>query len=337
MSETVTITLAEAEDLSRRALTAHGADAENARAVTDIMIRAERDRCSSHGVFRLQGYCASLKSGKVNGAAKPTVSELAPGTLRVDGDGGFAPLALEIGLPKLADTARRQGIAAMGIVDIYHFAALWPEVETLAEQGLCGFAFTQASPMVAPSGGIKPFFGTNPMAFSWPRPGRDPYVFDQASAAMARGEVMIHARDGHTVPLGTGIDPDGNPTTDPNEVLKGAQLPFGGYKGSNIALMVELLAGGLTGAVFSPEAGRADNKDGGPPVGGETLIAIDPARFGDADGWADHCESMFAELTAMDGVRLPGQRRRKARLETGDTGIVLPQSLYDTVKTLAAA
>lgn len=335
MSETVNLSLSEARELSLAALDAHGADSANAEAVTQIMLRAEQDRCASHGLFRLPGYCASLRSGKVNGSASPKLHDIAPGILRVDGDGGFAPLSLDTGLPALAERARSQGIAALGLVDIYHFAALWPEVETLAEAGLSALAFTQASPMVAPTGGTRPFFGTNPMAFSWPRPGKDPYVFDQASAAMARGDVMIHARDGKKVPIGTGIDADGNPTEDPNEVLKGAQLPFGGYKGSNIAMMIELLAGGLIGSVFSFEAGRQDNQDGGPPIGGEIIIAMDPARFGDAENWAAHCEQLFAAATAMDGVRLPGQRRRRARLETPESGIELARSLYETVTELA--
>lgn len=335
MTETVNLSLSEARALALAALEAHGADRANAEAVADIMIRAERDRCASHGLFRLPGYCASLRSGKVNGLASPKLHDIAPGVLRVDGDGGFAPLALDIGLPALAERARAQGIAALGLVDIYHFAALWPEVETLAEGGLSAMAFTQASPMVAPSGGTKPLFGTNPMAFSWPRPGKPPYVFDQASAAMARGDVMIHARDGKKVPIGTGIDAEGNPTEDPEEVLKGAQLPFGGYKGSNIAMMVELLAGGLIGSVFSYEAGQRDNQDGGPPIGGEIVIAMDPARFGDSGQWAAHCERLFTVATSMEGVRLPGQRRRKARQETPETGIELAKSLYDTVTELA--
>lgn len=335
MSDTVNLSLSEAESLSLAALKAHGADEDNARAVTDIMIRAERDRCASHGLFRLNGYCASLKSGKVNGKAKPHLEVLAPGTLKVDADGGFAPLALEVGLPALARKTRDQGIAALGIVDMYHFAALWPEVETLAEQGLSAFAFTQASPMVAPAGGTKPYFGTNPIAFAWPRPGKDPYVFDQATAAMARGEIMLHARDGHAVPPGAGIDKDGNPTTDPNAILEGAQLPFGGYKGSNLALMVELLSSGLIGAAFSTESGARNIPDGGPSVGGETVIAMNPSRFGDAQNWADHCEVMFAGLEEMEGVRLPGERRRKARLETPTTGIDIPKSLYDQISALS--
>lgn len=334
MSETVNLSLDDAEALSLAALKNHGANDENARAVTDIMIRAERDRCASHGLFRLNGYCASLKSGKVNGNANPHLEVLSPGTLKVDADGGFAPLPLEVGLPALARKARDQGIAALGIVDMYHFAALWPEVETLAEQGLCAFAFTQASPMVAPAGGSKPFFGTNPIAFAWPRPGKDPFVFDQATAAMARGEIMIHARDGHEVPPGTGVDKEGNPTTDPNAILEGAQLPFGGYKGSNLSLMVELLASGLIGAAFSTESGARNIPDGGPTVGGESVIAMDPSRFGDSQNWADHCESLFGGLEEMEGVRLPGERRRIARKETPEQGINLPKSLYDQVVSL---
>jgi len=336
MSETVNLSLEEAEALSRKALSANGADEENARATTDIMMRAERDRCASHGLFRLEGYCKSLISGKVDGAARPTVTEQGPGAVRVDGNHGFAPLALEAALPAVAEKARSQGIAVVGITNIHHFAALWPEVETLADQNLCAIAVTQASPMVAPSGGKKRLFGTNPMAFAWPRPGNDHFVFDQASAAMARGEVMIHARDGHKVPLGTGIDEDGNPTEDPNEVLKGAQLAFGGYKGANIALMVELLAGGLIGSVFSYEAGRLDNKDGGPATGGEAIIAIDPSRLGGAD-WAAHCEGLFEELAAIPGTRLPGERRRKARQETPQTGIDLPAALHAKVVELSEA
>lgn len=337
MTDTVALTLEEARTLSEAAFRRFGANEETARATTDIMIRAEQDRCASHGLFRLQGYCNALKSGKVKGDAAPSLSKVAPGVLRVEGNGGFAPLALEIGLPALAECARDQGIAVLGLVNIHHFAALWPEVETLALEGLCGMAFTQAAPMVAPAGGTKPLFGTNPMAFSWPRPGKDPFVFDQASAAMARGDVQIHKRDGKPVPIGVGIDKSGNPTTDPAAVLEGAQLPFGGYKGSNIALMVELLAGGLIGSVFSVEAGALDNGDGGPPVGGEVVIAMDPDRFGDKEAWASHCESLFTNLETMEGVRLAGTRRYTARAETPSSGIYLPKSLYDTVVALSGA
>ena len=162
-------------------------------------------------------------------------------------------------------------------------------------------------------------------------------AFDQASSAMARGEIMIHARDGHQVPDGVGIDADGQPTNDPNEILKGAQLTFGGYKGSAIALMIDLLAGPLIGEAFSAEAGRGDNGDGGPAVGGELILAIDPAGMGTGAGALDHAEQLFAEMTEQEGVRLPGDRRLKARSSTPAEGIQVPQSLYKKIVELAEA
>ncbi|WP_420402442.1 Ldh family oxidoreductase [Nisaea sp.] len=334
---TVSMSLQEAHELAAACLLRHGADGENARAVADIVTAAERDLCHSHGLFRIPGYVASLKSGKANGCAQPVVSELAAGVLRVDGDGGFAPLALEAGRVPLVERARANGVAALALNNIYHFAALWPETEALAEQGLAAFAFTAAFPYVVAPGGRRPIFGTNPMAFAWPRPGRHPMVFDQASSTMARGEIMLAARDGHSVPLGAGIDGDGKDTTDPKAILEGgAQLAFGGYKGAALAMMVELLAGALIGDKLSFEAEAADNGDGGPPVGGELIIALDPARFGDPAGFAAHADLLFDRMLADEGVRLPGDRRRRARETTAREGIRVPESLSRTLVGLAA-
>ncbi len=334
--EPVRISLAEAERLALTALTKAGADAENARPTAAVMIAAERDACASHGLFRLEGYCAALTSGRANGRARPSVARLAPGVIRVDGDRGFAPIAFETGRPVLIEAARAQGIAALALTNTHHFAALWPEIEALLEADLVALAVTGATPMVAPAGGTRPFFGTNPMAFGFPRAPEagPPAVFDQASAAMARGDVAILARDGRAAPEGVGLDPEGRPTTDPNQVLAGAQLPFGGYKGAAIALMVELLAGGLIGEPFSFEAAAHDNGDGGPPYGGELILALDPARFGDPDGWRAHAERFYAALLAQEGVRLPGARRRGARDRAARAGITLPKILYERVAAL---
>ncbi|WP_323798027.1 Ldh family oxidoreductase [Nisaea sp.] len=333
--QSVTMSLEEAHVLAARCLTQHGADEENARAVADIVAAAERDLCHSHGLFRIPGYVASLKSGKANGKARPTVSDLAPSVVRVAGDGGFAPLALEVGRPALVERAKSNGIAALALNDIYHFAALWPETEALADQGLVAFAFTAAFPYVVAPGGRTPIFGTNPMAFAWPRPGKHPMVFDQASSTMARGEIMIAARDGHSVPYGAGIDSNGRDTTDPKAILDGgAQLAFGGYKGAALAMMVELLVGALIGDKLSFEAEAADNGDGGPPAGGELIIALDPARFGDGAGFAAHADLLFERMLSDDGVRLPGDRRRKARSKTAREGIRVPQSLFRTLTEL---
>lgn len=334
-TELVGVSIDEIRRVSHAALANAGCDPENAAAVADVMATADGDGCASHGIFRLGGYLAALKSGKVNGAARPTVAHLAPSVVQVDGHGGFAPLAIAKAREELASVARAQGVAVAAIVNVHHFSALWVDVEPLVEAGLVAMSFTAYMPAVAPAGAPKPFFGTNPMAFGWPRTGGATMIFDQASAAMARGEIMIAARDGHQLPAGVGIDSDGKPTTDPAAILKGAQLPFGSYKGSAIALMIELLACGLIGQPFSVEAGETDNRDGGPPRGGVFLLAMDPARFGDAEGWLAHSESFFKRLTGLDGVRLPGDRRAANRARINREGTRLPAKLW--TEALAAS
>ncbi len=212
------LTLSEVEELARLCLQANGCDEANADAVAATVTAAERDGSHSHGLFRMPGYVASLRSGKVNGRADPKAEVISPAVVRVDGDGGYAPLAHERSRPFLVERAREQGLAALALVNVHHFSALWVEVEALAGEGLVAFACTAYTPSVAPAGAREAFFGTNPIAFGWPRgDGRPPMVYDQATAAMARGEVMIAARDGHALPPGVGLGPDGQPSQDPAE------------------------------------------------------------------------------------------------------------------------
>jgi delta1-piperideine-2-carboxylate reductase len=327
-------TLSEIEDLATACLRANGCDEPNARAVAQTMTAAERDGSAGHGLFRMPGYVAALRSGKVDGKAKPTVERVSTGALRVDAHGGFAPLALKAGRDPLIEAAREQGIAMLGVVRCHHFAALWVEIEPLAAAGLCAMACTAYMPAMPPAGGRTPLYGTNPMAFGWPRKGAPPMVFDMASAAMARGEIMVAARDGHTIPEGVGLDAEGNPTTNPQAIIDGGViLPFGGYKGSNIALMVELLAAGLIGERFSYEAAEHDNKDSGPPRGGEFILAIDPSRLG-GDGWCDHSEEFFARMLSIEGTRLPASRRYDNRARSERDGVDIPDALRDKILEL---
>lgn len=330
--EQVNLTLDEVFDLAKRALMANGCDDANASAVARNMRAAERDGCKSHGLFRVPGYVKSLKAGKINGKAVPHMTQTSPCVIHVDGDLGVAPLALEMGRGPLIKAAKLQGMAALAIRRTHHYAALWPETEALATAGLVAMAFVNSPPYMAPAGGKKPFFGTNPMAFAFPRPDGGALVWDQASAAMARGEIQIAKRDGHKLPDGAGIDKSGKPTTDPAEILEGAQLPFGGYKGGAIALMVDLLCGPLIGEVSSVEAGAQDNGDGGPATGGELVLAFDPEKFG-GDG-IERGERLLQALGGMEGVRLPGDRRLAARKKTPEDGVEIPASLHETITGL---
>ena len=329
---TISISLKEIYDLAKKTLLFNGCDEENASILSDTIMRAERDGSLSHGLFRLPAYVASLKSGKVNGKARPEVKKISPSVIKVLGNSAFAPMVLKVGLPELIKLAKETGVAVLAITNSHHMAAMWPETEAIAEAGLVGFACTSYKPSVAPAGAKKALFGTNPISFAWPRPGKTPVVYDMATAAMAMGEVMVAARDGHKVPLGTGLNKDGKETTDPKEISKGGVLlPFGGYKGSAIAMMVELLAGALVGENFSYETAAKDNNDGGPPSGGEFILAISPEKIAGPD-WEKHSDEFFKKMQSMDGVRLPGERRHKNRLDKGPRKI--NKELIEKIKKL---
>ncbi len=330
MSKT-SLTLDEIHALAYEAMVKNGCDEANAAALADIVMRAERDGSHSHGLFRIPGYVKALRSGKVDGKARPTVTRKTSAVIQCEGHGCFAPLAQATALPVLAEAAAEIGVAALSLTGIHHFAALWPETEYLADRGLVGIACTAYMPMVAPVGTAEKLFGTNPISFAWPRPGKTPVCYDMATASMAMGDLQIAARDGREVPLGTGLDADGNMTTDPAAIAKGVLLPFGGYKGSAIALMVELLAAGLTGERFSYEAKEADNGDGGPPRGGEMVIALSPALIA-GDGWESHVEGFMDRLTGLEGVRIPGARRHQNRLDSGPRAI--NATLVETIREL---
>ena len=337
MNDTVSLGLEEVHRLTFEIFSGHGVSEAQSRAVADVVTAAERDGCKSHGLFRVPSYIASVRSGKMRRDAEPLVTDLAPGVLRVDAGEGFAPLALETGRGPLVEKARNQGIALLAVVNSLHFQAVWYEVEALAEQGLAALACVTTASYVAPAGGTRPLYGTNPLAFGWPRPGRPPLVFDQASSASARGEIMLHERDGHPIPEGWAIDEEGRPTTDPSAALRGAQLAFGGYKGAAIALMVELLAGALIGDLFSFEVSERDNNDGGPMSRGEIVIAIDPARTvpdGDRERHLAHAERLFERILDEPGARLPSDRRYAERLRSARGGIEIPAALHVTLEGL---
>ena len=330
MANSINVSLDEIKKLVTDVFLKQGCNKSNASALANTITKAEEDGSSSHGLFRVPGYVASLQSGKVNGNASPKLEKTTPVILKCNADNGFASTAHEFALPILADAAKTNGVAVLSIKGCYHFAALWPETEYLAKQNLVGFACTAFKPSVAPAGAKKAFFGTNPISMAWPRNSQNPVVFDMATATMAKGEVMIAARDGHSLPDGVGLDVNGKPSNDPKEILKGVLLPFGGYKGSAISLMVELFAAGLIGDVFSYEAQENDNNDGGPPSGGEFIMAFNPQIIA-GPNWEKHCGNFFQKLTSIDGVRLPGSRRHENR--SGDNYRSVNEELLLKVKS----
>lgn len=320
------------ESIFRRA----GMSALQAGALARAITAGERDACTSHGIYRIEGVLRTLRSGKVRGDAIPVLHTGVGGAIiRVDAARGFSNPAFELGLPALVDRAHDLGLAALVVNDCTHFAALWPEVEAVTAQGLAALVMCPSYASVAPAGGSGPLLGTNSFAFGWPRPGRDPYVFDFATSVAARGEIELHRRAGKPLPEGWAIDSGGQPTTDPAAALAGAMLPFGGHKGSAIATMIELLAGVMIGDLTSPEALAFLGSTAIAPRHGELILAFCPEKFAAArpgDPF-DRAEILLDAILGQ-GARLPSARRFAARAKAMAEGITLSAAEVETLDRL---
>ncbi len=336
MGATVELKLDEIRDLSMQILTKSGFGTAHATAITDTLYTCQIDDCQSHGLFRLFMCTQTMQAGKIDGHAVPLVEPSDNAIVRVDACNGISLLAFQKGLPHLIDKTRKHGIAAMAINHCYHFSALWPEVEGLSKAGLAGMAMVPSHAWVAPAGGTRGSLGTNPLAFSWPRQGKDPFTFDFATSAFARGEIELYKRAGKPLPDGVAIDKDGNPTNDPEAGLQGAMMTFGSYKGSALSIMIELLAGPLIDDMTSLESKEFDAGASGAPYHGEIVVAFDPDQFSGGQAQANdaRAERLFADI--MDqGARLPSQRRFAARARNLERGYVeIPQTLHEDLQGL---
>ncbi|SSC68680.1 Ldh family oxidoreductase [Ciceribacter selenitireducens] len=332
------IRLEDAKRLAIDLLRAAGLSEGHAEAIAKSVVSAQRDECYSHGLWRLLGCVATVRKGKVDPKAVPTIDASAPGIVKVDAKFGYSLLAFREGLPELIAKASHLGIAAMAINHCYHFSALWPEVEEIAEAGLVGLAMTPSHSWVAPAGGKKPVFGTNPIAFGWPRVGPHPFVFDFATSAAARGEIELHRRAGKPIPLGWAIDSDGKDTADAAKAMEGAMLTFGGHKGSALSAMIELMAGPLIADMTSAESMAFDDGAGVAPCHGELILALDPKVFlgGAMEEHMRRAEDMFDAITGQ-GARLPSQRRYDARARNESLGVPVQTTLLDELRALLAS
>lgn len=335
MSEHITLSLQQVHALALQVLTRHGLSEAHAQAIAEVVTQGQRDECHSHGVYRLLGCVRSVREGKVDPQALPSVRHISAGVLEVDAHYGYSLLSFQTGLPLLAEKARSQGIAAMVIKRCFHFSALWPEVEAIAATGLVGLAMNPSHSWVAPAGGKQPVFGTNPLAFAWPRPGGHPFVFDFATSAIARGDLELHRRAGQPLPEGCGVDADGQPSTDPVAVARGAMLAFGGHKGSALSTMVELMAGALIGDWTSRESLAFDDGAGVTPCHGELILAFDPLALGGGDADAQTARAEHLLNAISDQARLPSQRRFTARERSQAEGIAVPAAMYQDIVQLA--
>lgn len=304
------VTQEDIEQTVQAALLRHGAGAFAAAEVARAVARAEASGNRICGLYYLESYCLQLASGRVKGDVTPVVSTPRLATVHVDAQMGFAQPAFAYGLAPALDAARQFGMASLAVGHAHTCTSLGYFTEQIAQAGLIGIGFTNASPIVAPPGGKARVIGTNPIAFSVPDgEGGLALQFDQSTTTVALGKITMAKAAGQQIPEGWALDVDGHPTTDPEAALGGTLVSMGGYKGWGFGLMAELLAAGMTGGVLSRDVKPLKAPDGPPHDLGQYYILIDPST---SDAFAERVTALAALVAADDGARMPGQNRMLA-------------------------
>jgi (2R)-3-sulfolactate dehydrogenase (NADP+) len=307
-----------------------------AQATIEALVAAESEGLTGHGLARVPLYCQHLREGRADGRVKPKIVRKKGGACLVDANGGLAFLASALAVKEAVKRAKRYGIAFSGVTNSHHFGAAAYHLAPVAQAGLVGLAFTNSPAAINAWGGSKAFYGTNPVAAIFPRRNAAPIVVDLSLTEVARGKIMLYAKEGKSIPLGWALDKDGNPTTDPKAALTGSLTAIGGVKGATLALMVEVLTVALTGAAFSFE-NDSYFEPGRRPRIGHAILAIDPDALAGADSYYPRLEVMVAKMLADEGVRLPGARRQQAAARARAEGIDIPDALHRELKTLAGS
>jgi (2R)-3-sulfolactate dehydrogenase (NADP+) len=327
-----TLPLADAENLVAATLVRCNTREDNARSVARALVRAEADGLRGHGLSRVPSYAAQAKAGKVDGFATPALTQSRAALLAIDAANGFAFPALDAAIAALPETTRKTGVAAAAIHRSHHCGAAGHAVEALAEAGLVAMMFANTPAAIAPWGGSRGIFGTNPIAFACPLPGRASIVVDMALSKVPRGSLLAAKQRGESVPEGWALDAQGRATTDPTAGLAGTMVPLGDAKGVALALMVELLAAGLTGANFAAEASSFLDAKGPPPGTGQLIVTFDPSAFG------VNSTARFAVLARaiedQPGARLPGKRRLAARAAAARDGLTVSGAFLAEISAL---
>jgi (2R)-3-sulfolactate dehydrogenase (NADP+) len=328
--------LAELQDLATRALRNAGASEDMAATTAKALVAAEAQGLASHGLARVAQYATHLRNGRADGNAMPEVVRERGGAVLVDARCGLAFTACTLAVSQAIDRARRYGVSFAGVTNSHHFGVAAWHLEPIGRANMVGLAFGNSPAAMPAAGGKRALFGTNPIAAIFPRRDEIPLTIDLSLSEVARGKVMVAAKEGRAIPLGWALDAEGRPTTDAKAALTGSMLAMGGNKGAMLALVVELIVTALTGAAIGFEATSFFVDEGNRPRIGQAFLAIDPDALAGLDVYFERVETLVAAMLEDEGVRLPGQRREALARNATASGIDVSPALLAQLRSLAA-
>ncbi len=332
------LTLAQAHDWVEKVLLHCGAHPGMASATARALVLAEAQGIASHGLSRVPQYATHLKNGRANGQAVAQVARRKGAALLVDAGQGLAFEACELAVREALTVAREMGVCFVGVSNSHHCGVLVDHLRPVAQAGLVGLAFANSPAAMPVAGGRHAIMGTNPIAAIFPRQGHDPLMIDLSLSEVARGKLMVAAKEGRSIPLGWALDAQGQPTTDPKAGMAGSMLPVGAAsspKGAMLALVVELLVTAVIGAQFGFEASSFFVDEGNAPRIGQAFLVIDPGALGGSASYFERIEVLLREMLVDDGVRLAGARRLALERAAAEKGVNIPDALMAQLQALA--
>jgi LDH2 family malate/lactate/ureidoglycolate dehydrogenase len=320
------------DDLVRNSLVAAGAAADAADAMAKAIAEAHLRGVETHGLRRLRPYVARLRSGGVDGQARPQI-DAKGGLLMVDGRNGIGHYVASQAAQAVSDAARQSGIAIALVRNSNHFGFAGYYATLIAARGQLGIVTSNGQVCVAPAGAKQALLSNNPLAIAAPLGDPDRFLeLDLATSVTSRANIVAAERSGATLPSGLAQDADGSPTRDPAAALAGSLLAFGGAKGFGLLVALEALTGVLAGGAFADQVSSKEASPEAPEGTAHTLIAIDLATALGTQAYSQRLDELMTRLAglpvnaAAEPIRYPGERRWALRRERLRDGVPLSQS-----------
>lgn len=338
---TTKLSEAELQKLAAQALSGLGLNHDDARDAAQILVLAELFGVSTHGVSRIESYGERLDIGGINPRPAIKVEQVAPSVSRIDGDNGVGPLVGYRALQAAMQSAKELGVGIAFARGSNHFGPVSPYNYIASEQGFATFICSNATTTIAPWGGREARLGNSPLGFGIPNPEGYPIILDMAMSVVARAKIRNAAKAGSKIPASWATDSDGKPTTDPHAALSGFLLPVGGHKGYGLALIVDLLAGLLSGAAYLSHVKSWVDAPGEPQNLGHFFLVIDTNVLG-TGSWLGERMRDFAEIVhstppadEASPVLLPGEIEMRNLARQRSEGIELDVNLLEKIKAYA--
>jgi L-2-hydroxycarboxylate dehydrogenase (NAD+) len=312
-----------------------GVSLSDAQIVSDTIVFAHQTGKGTHGISRLPIYIKKIKNGSLNPASKITIIKDKPVVKIWDANNGFGQVVAYRAMNAASEMANQFGVGIVGVRNSNNFGTIAYFLDLAARKDMISLIMSNSAPAIAPWGGSKALFGTNPMGFGFPNhPEQAPIIFDMATAFAARGKIRLAAKNGEKIPFGWALDANGNPTDNPEEALKGSLLPIGEHKGAGLAMIVDIFAGLIPGSAFAGNVLNL-NTNGEFSRNGHFIMAINPDFFLEKEEYQERIRFLIERMKSENGDRIsfPGERAQIKTLENA-TSVAIGEKPIQEINNL---